>query len=495
MTLLDTPIISHDAARHALASGDCEAARRAAMASAAVAMADAGVAELAAGRMEAAVARFQQGLRLDPACRAAFHNLVHALLHTRQLRGANFDAVRSHLLTHWHALPWRSAYQHLLTLPSFLNVEFVKGKCNLKCRMCIGTNSRAHPDRLAAISVEDFERMLRAAPTIGGVTLSSGDSDPLLHPHLMKILEAAARQSVTVDLYTNGLPLSARAARAIISLGAVSMINFSVDAACAETYAVIRGGNFEKLCARVRMFSEMRAAEGTGRPMMSCSFVAMRDNIEELPSFVDWAADHGAAQVIVDDLSGWLERDGGNFPATDHPNCSALLHAATARSQLRGLRLNLHERLQRIAAGSKDSEPAAPGRVAAAMSATFAAHLHDVVAEKGGAPADASGGLACCGWIDGVWVAADGRLDPCCMVQGVADMGRIQDGPLHENERYQRTKDALLSGRVFSACRSQRMCAYVQQQKARGVVPGLIDAADFAAGSSSRARVALPILS
>ncbi len=74
-------------------------------------------------------------------------------------------------------------------MPKFLNLEFVKGKCNLKCRMCIGTNAPGHPNTLTYMKPDDFRRTLAAAPTISAVTLSSGDSDPLLHPKFDEIID------------------------------------------------------------------------------------------------------------------------------------------------------------------------------------------------------------------------------------------------------------------------------------------------------------------
>lgn len=235
----------------------------------------------------------------------------------------------------------------------------------------------------------------------------------------------------------------------------------------------------------------------------------MRDNIHELPAFIELAAQHEVGQVIVDDLSGWLRNDGGNFPATDHPDCPELLDVARRDAERHGMRLTIHERLREIVkreAVAQRRESVTESGSQTRTPTSIAAHLHDVTAELAGDRVRNESGLACCGWIDGVWVGANGSLHPCCMVQGVADMGRVQEGPLHENLKYRRVKDALLSGRVFEACRSQRMCAYVQQQIARGVSPDLIDDSRFAQRVTSamedegdliaegRSTVSLPVL-
>jgi len=518
----DRPHIASDEVRRALASDPADV-QALANHQAANAISDLGVLALADGNVQQAVARFQQALRLDATAQAGFHNLLAALLNANHLRGANFDTLRSHLLEHWNDLDWRDAYIPLLVQPKFLNLEFVSGKCNLKCRMCIGVNAASHPNKLSFIDVNEIAAMLAAAPTITGITLSSGDSDPLLHPQFADVLNVAAQHNVRVDLYTNGLPLSAKTARTIATGGAVSMINVSIDAAMAETYARIRGGDFEKVIRNLGMLTEMRNEAGTQQPLISTSFVAMRDNVHELPEFVRTVYGLGANQVIVDDLSGWRDAGNGNEPATAADGCAGYLGRAQSMARELGVRISFHERLQRVlddakrqasvdADGQKDSDWPDNGSGdsldiasdANVNSGGIAVHLHGVVQsllkEMGEPRVDAvpqpqrGGGtrtsgaigdeyghvdsvgseqaaknkLACCGWIDGVWVGGDGALHPCCMVRSPVDMGRIDDGPLLDNERYLNVKRELLAGKVFHACTTQRMCAFVQQEIADG---------------------------
>jgi|GEM_PF-2302261 len=552
----DRPYIASDNVRRALAA-DRAAAHALANTVAADAMSDLGVLALADGDVQQAVARFQQALRLAPTTQAGFHNLLAALLSANQLRGANFDALRSHLLEQWGDLPWRDDYIPLLVQPRFLNLEFVSGKCNLKCRMCIGVNAASHPNRLSFIDVEDIAVMLTAAPTITGITLSSGDSDPLLHPQFANVLNVAAQHGVRVDLYTNGLPLSAQTARIIATGGVVSMINFSIDAATKESYARIRGGDFNKVLHNLRMLAEMRSEANAELPLISTSFVAMRDNVHELPDFVRMVHEHGASQVIVDDLSGWRDAGNGNEPATAAESCATSLVSAGAVARELGIRISFHEGLQcilddakRQAQGNAECQKeegrsdvdsnnwGSPSQEVNENAGGIAAHLHDVVAssrrennapgegivpqpQRGrGTRSNGTGGngtlstsirssedidddvdagvtaskmrggdnassqqqrkskLACCGWIDGVWVGRDGALHPCCMVRSPIDMGRIDDGPLLENDKYLSIKRELLAGKVFPSCATQRMCAYVQQQIAADIPFEYIDIAE-----------------
>lgn len=446
-----------------------------ATAAAADALSDLGSVKLSQGRNEQAISLLRSAIELNPSCKSAFHNLVGVLTKAGALRGPELDSAKAHLLRQWNDAAWAREYETLLYAPKFLNLEFVKGKCNLKCRMCIGTNAAGHPDRLSYLRAADFRRILENAPTIAGVTLSSGDSDPLLHPEFDDIMAAAKDHRIQINLYTNGLPLSARTARAMVESGVVSSINFSIDAATKATYAKVRGGDFDKLLAKIRMLSEMKGERSASLPAISVSFVAMADTVEELPDFVTLAASLGATTVIVDDLSGWLDGSGGNHPASENPRASQCVADAKRRSGAAGIDLQLHEgvdRLLRTAAKQSPAEarngelPADP-RIAAQSGGprTLAHHLN--VIQNG--PEPEGGRLACCGWIDGVWVNSDGSLHPCCMIRNAADMGRIQDAPLLENEKYGRVKTLLATGKVFESCRDQRMCRYVQEQASAGI--------------------------
>ena len=239
------------------------------------------------GQLPSAVKALQDASSLAPESADCFHNMVALLLQYGQLRGKNFDAVLARLQQVGDAVEWTRRYRHLTWMPKFLNLEFVKGKCNLKCRMCIGTNAPGHPNTLTYMKPDDFRRTLAAAPTISAVTLSSGDSDPLLHPKFDEIIDLALEHNIHVDLYTNGLPLGERMCRRIVESQAVTMINFSIDAATAETYQRIRGGNFERLHKNISMLCRMKAEHARAYPVLSLSFVAMADNIEELPAFVE----------------------------------------------------------------------------------------------------------------------------------------------------------------------------------------------------------------
>lgn len=449
-----------------LQQGDAARAERTARDYLSMAMSDLAVAQLQQGRTPEAIKVLEDALNNCPSNPLAFHNLVAAMMNHRLLHGNNLDTMVQFVSNHLHDFPWVREYAVLLVLPRFINLEFVSGKCNLKCRMCQGTNGTAYPNALNYIPAEVFAHLLLAVPTAGGLTLSSGDSDPLLHPEFERILDLAAAHNVTVDLFTNGHALSARVCRKMVQSRAVNMINFSIDAATPETYRRIRGASLEHVLKKIEMLNEMRTQAQASRPWVSMSFVAMADNIEELPDFVRMAARLHAQRVYVEYLMGWDGQEGENRVPSLNERYATSVREAQAVAVGAKLPLSLPERM--LAEVARESSDGASGPVAETPQSAAAA------------PAPETGKrLQCCGWVRGVFVTREGNLDPCCMVHNVADMGNVRDGPLHTNEKHLHVKRLLASGRVFKECLKTRMCPYVEQMLAAGTPPEVITPDDL----------------
>jgi len=335
--------------------------------------------------------------------------------------------------------------------------------------MCVGVQAEAYPNKFTYLPAEAFEAMLASSPSISGVTLSSGDSDPLLHPQLDKVLASAKRHRVQVDVYTNGHALTEAKAKLIIESGVVGMINVSIDAATPETYRRIRGADLARVRENVARLGDMKAAANAppGRPWVSVSMVVMADNIHELPAFVEMAAALRASRVNMEDLIGWQDRRSDNRPAGDHPDAGRYLRAARDVAAKLSVKLFIPEGLLPLL----EEAPSAAAATTAPAAAPPAATLNS------------------CSWVEGLYVNGDATISPCCMIHKVADMGTVHDGAIHANTKYVRVKELLFSGKVFDEC-SDRPCQFVQQQKARGVPLTYITAADLGDLAPRRAPAA-----
>ncbi len=138
--------------------------------------------------------------------------------------------------------------------------------------------------------------------------------EPLMSPAFWKILEritAVHRGKPEISFNSNGLLLSEKHIARLLA-SKLREINISFDAATAETYERIRGGDFDQLVANVGSLVRARAAAGRADFKIILNMTLMRANIEELPQFVRLAHRLGA-----DEVSFWGLNEGENYERPD----------------------------------------------------------------------------------------------------------------------------------------------------------------------------------
>lgn len=368
-----------------------------------------------------------------------FRRYVFSALHKKALRGLRFKEIRDFVLKGLsEGVDWLDEFQWLLVMPRFLNIACAAGRCNCDCRMC--TNLR--DSELRWLRVEELRSILDNASTAEAVTFSSGNSDPLLNPDFVLLLEELSGRGMKCDFYTNALALDKKTADSLIASKSVSMINFSLDAATATTYERIRRRRFEIVQDNIRYFARRCSEDRVNSPILSFSMVAMRDNIAELPQLVEFAANNAGKRVVVQALLGRKNTD--NIPAEDDDSWKIPVQKALVLATHYGIRLELPAifHLRESPLPEKDN----PLQKNSACSAKPS--LQPI--------------YACCSWIDGIWLELDGSIRPCCM-NAVLDMGNIFDTRLWENEKFMQHKMLLLRGNVFSSCLSfTGQCPYLQ---------------------------------
>jgi putative metalloenzyme radical SAM/SPASM domain maturase len=190
--------------------------------------------------------------------------------------------------------------------PSKLFVE-VTTRCNLRCAMCA---KEAPGQRIAEgdMSRETFARLAPALPRLDALVLS-GMGEPLLHPELAPFVEEARRvmpASGWIGFQTNGQLLCRETARALADAG-VDRICISADAVSPDMFRALRaGGEREKIEAAAAALHD--AALRRGRPIsLGVEFVAMRDNLRQLPELVRFAARNRFSFVIVSHMLAYGE--------------------------------------------------------------------------------------------------------------------------------------------------------------------------------------------
>jgi MoaA/NifB/PqqE/SkfB family radical SAM enzyme len=196
------------------------------------------------------------------------------------LFGARFHAYRQR---------WRAASQRgdPGDFPLSLDLAINSG-CQLRCLMC-PLPSRSPRVRLMPEAL--YERLMAQAREHRLPALTLGlASEPLLHPRAMRTVRLAARAGVMdIRLGTNGAALNEQIIDEAID-SRLTRLEVSLDAARASTYALIRGGDFDRLTRAIDLFLAKRLAAGSPTPLLRLSFLMLPENKNELrPFLARWA--------------------------------------------------------------------------------------------------------------------------------------------------------------------------------------------------------------
>jgi len=204
--------------------------------------------------------------------------------------------------------------KELLTAPAIRNYPtklFVEttSRCNLNCVMCPKQNqSRTVADGdLAPVTFEALDDLF---PGIESLVLN-GMGEPLLNPHLEQFIARAKKLMPAqswIGFQSNGLLLTNQRTISLVAAG-LDKICLSMDGVLPSTFsALCAGGELSGLeCA----LSAITAAKGIcSRPdlQIGVEYVVMRDNLEELPAALKWAAERGVNFAIVSHLHHYDEQ-------------------------------------------------------------------------------------------------------------------------------------------------------------------------------------------
>jgi len=169
-------------------------------------------------------------------------------------------------------------------------VEFnVITRCNGGCVMCsYGMDGEI-------VDLEQFKRLADEwLPTAMDVHLIGGEV--LLHPQFYDLCEYANRFGVSLGMTTNLSTLAGRRAETIRKF--FNTVRVSVDGSTRQTYESIRTRlSFDRLCRNLEILADIRR----DKPDLRCelTFVAMHQNIAELPDVIEMAGRYAFDSVAV----------------------------------------------------------------------------------------------------------------------------------------------------------------------------------------------------
>ena len=185
------------------------------------------------------------------------------------------------------------------SLPGYYTVNIIE-QCNLRCVMCDIDDGPGY-DTLPYEQFESLgERLFANARTL---TLNGYVGEPLLHPRFNEIIALIDRKwpQLGVTLATNATSLKGKKLKAIVESQCIKDIRLSIHAVKKETYeSIMLRADYARTMENIREFMRSQGRGAAEKHMaVGFSFVLMRNNFDELPDFVRWAAELGADYILV----------------------------------------------------------------------------------------------------------------------------------------------------------------------------------------------------
>ena len=319
-------------------------------------------------------------------------------------------------------------------LPHILYVE-TTNRCNSLCPICPRTFDLRERD--ADLSYDQFVSILDQIPSATRLVLH-GIGEPLMNRDLPRMVAEARRRGLHVLFNSNLVLLREPLAEALIQAD-LNELRVSMDAATPATYARIRGiDKLPQVKKMIRLMLAVRDRLGATSPHVSMWFVAMRENIDELPAFVELAAELGVGEAHVQRMTFLLD---------GHPD---------------GYLAVREQSLYRDESRRQDEAVAAAKARAAALGVTLSGAGETDPATTVHPDAIGARPWSQCyrPWTT-TYVTALGTVYPCCVAPfATSDHPSIELGNLFaapfatiwNGERYRRFRDQLLSDRPHHAC-------------------------------------------
>jgi MoaA/NifB/PqqE/SkfB family radical SAM enzyme len=187
--------------------------------------------------------------------------------------------------------------------PSQIGMDITE-VCNLACTHC------PHPifkksEHYAARYLDPMlnEKMIEEVRQYGKGNTQyiryTSNGEPLVHPNGYDMIEAAVKHSgVYVTLTTNGTIMNEKRTTRLLDAG-VHLIDISIDAFSAETYAKIRvNGNLKITQTNVLRLIEW-VHNSRAKTKVVVSFVEQPNNAHEVSDFQKYWNDQGADYVVI----------------------------------------------------------------------------------------------------------------------------------------------------------------------------------------------------
>ncbi len=150
----------------------------------------------------------------------------------------------------------------------------------------------------ADMAMEDFLRIAPGFRDVENVVLE-GWGEPLLYRGLFECIRLVKEAGAAAGFVTSGRPLDEDCITRALDSG-LDFIGFSFAGATATTHEGIRrGSDFRELTEGIRQLCRKKEERALTSPRIHLVYLMMKDNMDELPVFMDLAGRVGAREVIL----------------------------------------------------------------------------------------------------------------------------------------------------------------------------------------------------
>jgi radical SAM protein with 4Fe4S-binding SPASM domain len=185
----------------------------------------------------------------------------------------------------------------LRSAPQLMYLE-ISSCCNLECTMCGRAHHEIRPEDEGLMTMPIFQKALELVEP-GTIISLFGRGETLIHPEFPEMLRLAKARGAIVGFNTNGQLLKPVIAEKMVAYGQDSLV-ISCSAGTKETYEKIHHrGSFDQLIENIRRLNGFKQAQGSPTPFIAFEFVAMRQNIEELPKLIELAHELMISNILV----------------------------------------------------------------------------------------------------------------------------------------------------------------------------------------------------
>lgn len=206
----------------------------------------------------------------------------------------------------------------LESLPVALYVD-INLDCNLKCPSCFRMDVANADIKWPTMDFELFENIAHTLfPTAYKVNLSGG-GESLFHKRFDETLALCQHYKVRPYLYSNGTPITEQRAEILVRAG--TSLGISIDGATKDTFETLRyPAKWPRMMEALGFIQEAQNRIQNAYFTPNLQIVVQRQNLHELPEFVDLAHRFGFPEIVLTKLSVDFEALEAEVPDPEEVN-------------------------------------------------------------------------------------------------------------------------------------------------------------------------------